>query len=313
MMNERNLIYGCMGLGGSWNKNSLTNEDQKKADNIIETALYAGITHFDHADIYNFGKAEQAFGNYLKRNQSLREKLFIQSKTGIIINGGSLGSSIYNLSQNYISNQVDQILKRLSTDYLDALLLHRPDPLTAMEDIAATIHLLKKSGKVKTFGVSNMSTAQIQLLQSYLEEPLISNQIELNLSQSMLLDLEVWVNRVESPKEVGLGGLLAYSQEHNLSLQAYSPLVKGRYSNEGVKDEKDKITLKLIEELAEKYKSSISGILLAWLWRIPANIQPVIGTTNLKRIQESAAALNVNLSREDWYALWINAKGKKLP
>ncbi len=312
-MNERNLIYGCMGLGGSWNKNSLTNEDQKKADNIIETALYAGITHFDHADIYNFGKAEQAFGNYLKRNQSLREKLFIQSKTGIIINGGSLGSSIYNLSQNYISNQVDQILKRLSTDYLDALLLHRPDPLTAMEDIAATIHLLKKSGKVKTFGVSNMSTAQIQLLQSYLEEPLISNQIELNLSQSMLLDLEVWVNRVESPKEVGLGGLLAYSQEHNLSLQAYSPLVKGRYSNEGVKDEKDKITLKLIEELAEKYKSSISGILLAWLWRIPANIQPVIGTTNLKRIQESAAALNVNLSREDWYALWINAKGKKLP
>ncbi len=312
-MTERKIIYGCMGLGGSWNTNPISIEDQKKADGVIEAALSVGITHFDHADIYTFGKAEQVFGNYLKRNKSLRDKLFIQSKTGIELHAGPLQSSTYNLSSNYMKSQVDIILKRLSTDYLDALLLHRPDPLTSMEEIAETLLQLKKSEKVKSFGVSNMSVAQIQLLQSYLDEPLITNQIRLSLAHSLLLDLEVWVNREESPKEAGLDNLLAYSQKQNFSLQAYSPLAQGIYSKNIFQDEKDKKTAQLIEELAEKYSTSSTGILLAWLWTIPANIEPVIGTTNLKRIKESAEALKVNISREDWYALWINSKGIKLP
>lgn len=310
-MHDRKLIYGCMGLGGSWDSSPLSVKDQKKADSIIEMAHSVGITHFDHADIYTFGKAEQAFGSYLKSHPSLRENLFIQSKTGIILHSGPLQSSTYNLSRDYINSQVDKILNRLSTDYLDALLLHRPDPLTSMEELAETLHILKDSGKVKSFGVSNMSTSQIQLLQSYLNETLITNQIELSLSHSNLLDLEVWVNREESPKETGLGGLLAYSQKHNLSLQAYSPLAQGRYSK--MSSFEDKETVKLIEELAEKYKTTSTGILLAWLWKIPANIHPVIGTTNINRIQESVDAMKVDLTREDWYALWIIAKGIQLP
>lgn len=310
-MSDRKLIYGCMGLGGSWDSSPLSTKDQKKADSIIEMALSAGITHFDHADIYTFGKAEQAFGNFLRNNSSIREKLFIQSKTGIVLHTGPLQSSTYNLSRNYINSQVDKILNRLSTDYLDALLLHRPDPLTSMEELAETLRILKESGKVKSFGVSNMSTSQIQLLQSYLNEPLTTNQIELSLSHSNLLDLEVWVNREESPKEAGLGDLLAYSQKHNLSLQAYSPLAQGRYSK--ISSFEDNETVNLIEELAEKYKTTSTGILLAWIWKIPANIHPVIGTTNLNRIQESVDAMKVDLKREDWYALWIIAKGVKLP
>lgn len=310
-MHNRKIIYGCMGLGGSWDSSPLSLKDQKKADTVIEAALAAGITHFDHADIYTFGKAEQAFGNYLKKNSSLREKLFIQSKTGIVLNAGPLQSSIYNLSRAYVNSQVDKILKRLSVDYLDALLLHRPDPLTSMEELAETLRIVKESGKVKSFGVSNMSTSQIQLLQSHLDEPLSTNQIELSLSQSSLLDLEVWVNREESPKEAGLGGLLAYSQKQNLSLQAYSSLAQGRYGKPS--SLKDKEAAKLINELAEKYETTSSGILLAWLWKIPVNIQPVIGTTNPDRIRESVNAMKIDLSREDWYALWIMAKGVKLP
>lgn len=312
-MNAKKIIYGCMGLGGSWDSSPLSSENQRKADAVIETAIASGITHFDHADIYTFGKAELAFGNYLKRNSSLREKLFIQSKTGIVLNAGPLKSCIYKLSSDYVNAQVDKILKRLSVDYLDALLLHRPDPLTSMEELAQTLIKLKEKGKVKSFGVSNMSTSQIQLLQFYLDEPLITNQIELSLSHSNLLDLEVWVNREESPLHAGMGELLAYSAKNEMSIQAYSPLAQGRYAQNNLSNEKDRKTVLLLQELAEKYKSSSTGILLAWLWRIPSNIQPIIGTTNLNRIQESVEAMKVDLSREEWYSLWITAKGTKLP
>lgn len=182
-----------------------------------------------------------------------------------------------------------------------------------MEDLAKTLHVLKESGKVKRFGVSNMSASQIQLLQSYTNEPLISNQIQLSLAHPFMLDLEVWVNREESPKDAGLTSLLAYSQKNKMSIQAYSPLAQGKYGKTDFTDKKDKNTAKLLVELAEKYNTSISGILLAWLWKIPADIQPIIGTTNLKRIQECAGALTIHLSREEWYALWILAKGYKLP
>lgn len=301
-----------MGLGGSWDSSPLSKQDQKKAESVIESVIENGISHFDHADIYTFGKAEQAFGNYLKRNHSLREKLFIQSKTGIILNASSFGSSIYNLSRNYLLGQVDKILKRLSTDYLDALLIHRPDPLTSMEELAETLTLLKASGKVKTFGVSNMSVSQIKLIQSYLDEPLFSNQVRLGLDHPLLFDLEVWVNREESPKNSGMGDLLAYSAKNKMSIQAYSPLAQGKFSGSDL-SEKDKQTLKLIDELAVKYNTTLTGILLAWIYRIPADIHPIIGTTNLNRIKESVAAMKIELSREDWYALWITSKGYKLP
>lgn len=312
MMNtDKQLIYGCMGLGGSWDTSPLTNKIQKKADEVLEAVIANGITYFDHADIYSLGKAEEAFGNYLKRHQELREKIFIQSKTGIELFVGPFGSSRYNLSKSYVTKQVDAILNRLHTDYLDALLFHRPDPLTPMEELAETIEHLKATGKVRSFGVSNMSTAQISQLQSFLDEPLIGNQIKLSLAHSMLLDLEIWVNRHEAPQQSGLDGLLSYSAQNNLIIQAYSPLAQGLYAKS--EQENDKATRQLLEEMAEKYQSSVSGILLAWLWKIPGNIVPIIGTTNVQRIEVSVKAMQVELSREDWYALWIQAKGVKFP
>ena len=302
-----------MGLGGSWDSLPLSSSDQKKADEVLETAINSGITSFDHADIYTFGKAEKAFGNYLRRHSSLRENLYIQSKTGIELHAGPIKSSRYNLSETYVLKQVDAILDRLSTEYLDALLLHRPDPLTSMEELAETLSLLRATGKVKSFGVSNMSVSQIQSLQHYMKEPLIANQIQLSLKHSLLYDLEVWVNRNESPKDAGLTNLISYSNQNKLSIQAYSPLANGLYSKSSTENETVRQTKVLIDNLAEKYKTGSSGILLAWLWRIPGNIQPIIGTTNLERIQESIAATNIKMTREDWYDLWIVSKGIKLP
>jgi predicted oxidoreductase len=310
-MKDSKLIYGCMGLGGNWDNSPLTAADQQKADEVIQTALEAGIHYFDHADIYTFGKAEEAFGNFLKQNPGLRKNLFIQSKTGIELLAGPLNSSHYNSSEAYIDKQVDAILKRLCIDQLDALLIHRPDPLTSMEDLARTLQNLKQSGRIKAFGVSNMSVSQISLLQTYLDEPLITNQIQLNLNDSQLLDLEVWVNRQESPKSAGLNHLLGYSAKNNLSIQAYSSLAQGKYAK--ASDSKTEETIKMLDKLARKYESSRSGILLAWLWRIPATIQAIIGTTNLNRIKESAQAQNIQLSRKEWYELWITSKGVKLP
>lgn len=312
-MDQRKLIYGCMGLGGSWDKSPITAADQIKADNVIETALELGITHFDHADIYTSGKAEQVFGDFLKNRPSVRENLFIQSKTGIQLHAGPLNSSRYNLSDTYIISQVDGILSRLNAEYLDALLLHRPDPLSSMEEIANTLLKLKKNGKVKSYGVSNMSVSQIQLLQSYLDEPIFTNQIRLSLAHSILFDLEVWVNRYESPKTAGLDQLLAYSAQHKMSIQAYSPLAQGKYATNSEKTGTEKQTAKLLNELAEKYKTSPTAILLAWLWKIPALIHPIIGTTNIDRIKASVEALKIDLSREDWYDLWIISKGTALP
>ncbi len=300
-----------MGLGGNWDNSPLTAADQKKADQVIQTTLEAGIQHFDHADIYTFGKAEEAFGNFLKQNPGLRKDLFIQSKTGIELLAGPLNSNHYNSSEAYIDKQVDAILRRLSINQLDALLIHRPDPLTSMEDLANTLQKLRQSGRIKAFGVSNMSVSQISLLQSYLDEPLITNQIRLNLKHSLLLDLEVGVNREESPKSAGLDHLLDYSIKNNLSIQAYSSLAQGKYAK--ASDTKTNETIKILDKLATKYESSRSGILLAWLWRIPANIQAIIGTTNLQRIQESAQAQNIQLSHKEWYELWITSKGVKLP
>jgi predicted oxidoreductase len=314
-MAQNKLIYGCMGLGGSWDNLPLTLEDEKFAFKVLDTALNAGITHFDHADIYTFGKAEEVFGRFLAKNNALRDKIFIQSKTGIELHAGALNSNRYNLSKEYIISQVDKILGRLKCDYLDALLLHRPDPLTSMKDLSETLKFLKAKGKVLSFGVSNMSVSQIQLLQFYLDDPLITNQIKFSLAHSTLLDLEVWVNRKESPTEAGLNNLLAYSQKNNLSIQAYSPLAQGLYSESKTheRDEKTIKTIAYINQLAEKYQTGTSGILLAWLWRIPANIQAIIGTTNLDRIKQSANSTEIELTNEEWYNLWIYSGGVRLP
>jgi len=303
-----------MGLGGNWDTNVSTANDLLIAEKAIKTALGTGIKIFDHADIYKLGKAETLFGKILQQQPSLREKMIIQSKAGICYHEGVKKSNIYNLSKKYLLQQVDDILSRLQTDYLDVFLLHRPDPLLNAEEIAETFTILKKAGKAKSFGVSNMSIHQIQLIQKYCEEPLVANQVQLSLSHSLLIDSGVLVNRVNATDFNGVEGMLEYAQLNKLAIQAYSPFDGGRFTgNPELASEEDKNTIDLINEIAEKYNTTSAAIVLAWLFKIPGNIQPIIGTTNPQRIKDCEHAVTIELSRTDWYNLWISARGQKIP
>lgn len=302
-----------MGLGGGWDTNPLTDNDILIAEKAIEAALDSGITIFDHADIYKLGKAETLFGRILHKNSSLRTNITLQSKAGIRYR--ELGdSSIYDLSKKYLLQQVDAILKRLQTDYLDIFLLHRPDPLLNPEEIAETFSILKKEGKVKNFGVSNMSLHQIKLIQKYCDEPLVANQIQLSLAHSLVIDAGVLVNTINNVDFNGVEGILEYAQTHDLAIQAYSPLDGGRFTgNFDLATNDDKETVQLVDQLAEKYNTTVEGIVLAWLFKVPGTIQPVIGTVNTERISACKDAVNLELSRVDWYNLWITARGHSIP
>ncbi len=302
-----------MGLGGGWDTNPLTDNDILIAERAIEAALDSGITIFDHADIYKLGKAETLFGKILHKNSSLRTNITLQSKAGIQYR--ELGeSSIYNLSKKYLLQQVDAILKRLQTDYLDIFLLHRPDPLLNPEEIAETFSILKKEGKVKSFGVSNMSLQQIKLIQKYCDEPLVANQIQLSLAHSLVIDAGVLVNTINNVDFNGVEGILEYAQTHDLAIQAYSPLDGGRFTgNLELASNNDKKTIQLVNQLAENYNTAVETIVLAWLFKVPGTIQPVIGTVNPERICACKDAVNLELSRVDWYNLWVTARGESLP
>lgn len=313
-MVKKKLIYGCMGLGGDWNNNPLTNEDFIKAQKAVEAALESGIDYFDHADIYTLGKAEKVFGELLKNNSSLRDKMVLQSKAGICIGAGAGGSNIYDASEPYLTRQVDAILKRLHTDYLDVFMLHRPDPLMNSEEVGATFNSLKKAGKVKRFGVSNMSVSQIKAIQKHCDEPLVANQMQLSLGHSLVIDSGVLVNTINKADYNGVEGLLEYGQAHDMAIQSWGSLDGGRFSgNSSLAANEDKKTIELVNQLSEKYQTTASSIQLAWLFKIPGNVQPIIGSSNPKRILACKDAPNIELSRGDWYDLWITARGEKIP
>lgn len=309
------LIYGCMGLGGDAGKNTITKDEEKQAEDAVFAALEAGIDFFDHADIYAAGKAERAFGLVLKNNPGLRKKILIQSKAGIQLGKGPLGSAHYNLSKEHIVKQVELILERLQTDYLDSFLLHRPDPLLDVDVIAETFQLLKERGFVRNFGVSNMSVSQMKHIQNACKQNLIANQIQLSLGHSLLIDVGANVNTCNLSVNSGMDGLLEYCQANKVAIQTWGTLDQGLYTGKPCEElnEIQKNTTDLVSQLAEKYETTKPAILLAWLFKIPGIIQPIVGTTKPQRILACKDAMKVDLSREDWYGLWITAKGCGLP
>ncbi len=309
------LIYGCMRLGGGWNTNAVTSDDEKNARAAIDGALEIGIDTFDHADIYTFGKAEEVFGRILNNDPGLREKIILQSKTGIHLGQGPKNANTYNFSKEYLLHQVAAITKRLHTDYLDVLLLHRPDSLMNAAEVAETFYVLKHQGLVKHFGVSNMSVHQIQLLQTYWTEPLVANQVQLSLGHSLALDIGVSVNTRMIPYDSGMQGMIEYCQLHDMSVQAWGPLDRGLYTetqNDSLTG-KDLDTARLVAQYAQEHGVTPSAIVLAWLFMIPGTVQPIIGTSNPERIRACNDAATVHLSREEWYRLWITARGENLP
>ncbi|MEU3527339.1 aldo/keto reductase [Streptomyces sp. NPDC038707] len=303
------LLYGCMGLGGGWDTEPYTAADIGRAEAAIEAALAAGITAFDHADIYRHGKAEAVFGEVLARNPGLRERIVLQTKCGIRLpHGGRPGR--YDLRGAGIVRRVEESLVRLRTDVLDVLLLHRPDPLTGPREIAAALDSLHARGLVRQFGVSNMSGPQIAALQAHTDLPLVVNQLEMSLARRDWVEAGVLFNTPDASRNGFAPGTLEWCAAHGVRLQAWGPLARGRFtSGDGTR------TGRLVAELARRKDTTPQTILLWWLLRHPAGIAPVVGTTRPERIAAcaDAARREPDLTHEEWYDLWTTARDAPLP
>ena len=308
------MVYGCMGLCGEWDHDSITIEHGQQANQVIDAALEAGINFFDHADIYKYGKSEQVFGQVLSDRPSLRDDIFIQSKCGIRF-ADENAPARYDFSSDWIIHSAENSLKRLRTEYLDILLLHRPDPLMEPEEVAAAFEQLQSSGKVKHFGVSNMNLHQVKYLQSYLDKPLVINQLEMSLSKLDWLNDGTEVNTSNHSSAHFAPGTLEYCRTHDIQLQAWGCLSQGIFTGRDLSEQPANIqnTAQLITQYAETLNTSREAIVLAWLMRHPAGIQPVIGTTNLERIKACSDASKLEMTREQWYTLYVSARGVNMP
>jgi predicted oxidoreductase len=311
------IIFGCMRIGGSWDPSPISASTLESALRSVKAALDAGFTFFDHADVYCFGKSEQAFGEMLKATPSVRDKIIVQSKCGIRFGGSPRPSdpTRYDFSFEHIMSSVEGSLKRLHTDRLDILLLHRPDPLMEPGEIARAFDQLQKTGKVRYFGVSNFAGYQIDLLKTAVKQPVVANQIQLSLLHSGLIDAGAAVNQ-KTPQFTNPGeGVLEYCRIHQISIQAWSPLDGGKLTGAALtyKDEARALrAAELVKQMSEEKKVSREAIVLAWLLRHPGAIQPIIGTTKPERIRHTPEALEVTLTREEWYTLYTTARGEPM-
>ncbi|MFC4395046.1 aldo/keto reductase [Arthrobacter sedimenti] len=310
------VIYGCMGLGGSWSDEPHGTHHVDQAAAAVQAALDAGITLFDHADIYRSGKSEAVFGEVLAGTPGLRERIRLQTKCGIRLNERGLQTH-YDLSRDAILERVNGSLQRLRTDYVDVLLLHRPDPLADPAEVASAVGQLIAEGKVRQLGVSNMSAAQIEVLQDKLETPVVANQLEMSLLKRAWLESQVLVNHPEHLDYSFPHGTVEYCTRNNITLQAYGSLAKGVFT--GAEQESptsaEAATAELVAQLAGEYGTSGEAVLLGWLMKHPAGIAPVIGTVNPDRIRACGDAARVAgaLTRPDWYKLWVTARGSNIP
>ena len=311
------LCAGCMGLGGGWGRDTvLTAEHEAEARAFIDAALENGIDFFDHANIYAFGRTEEVFGRILHERPALRDRIVIQSKCGIRWKDDPAGSpQRFDFSAEHILRSVEASLARLRTDRLDILLLHRPDVLWEGEEIARAFDTLKRAGKVRYFGVSNHNRYQMEYLQSFLPDPLVANQLEMSLLHHGFAEVDVSFNQAAPGYPDGWEGVKEYSRLNGVSLQAWSPLARGVLSGKSAADQAATVrdTAALVARMAKERGLPAEAIVVAWLLRHPARIVPVLGTTKPQRIKACARATEVELGREEWYALFAAARGKAMP
>ncbi|WP_413301814.1 aldo/keto reductase [Bacillus sp. 1P10SD] len=277
-----------------------------EAENLIRTAMDEGINFFDHADIYGKGKSEEIFSEAIKMNPSIREKMIIQSKCGI-------RSGFFDFSKEYIITSVDGILKRLNTEYLDILLLHRPDPLMEPSEVAEAFEELYTNGKVKYFGVSNHNPAQIELLQKYIPYKLVVNQLQFSIAHTPMIDSGIALNMNIDQSINRDSSVLEYCRLHDITMQAWSPYQHGFFEGSFLGDvEKYPELNQVIDTIAEKYGVTNTAIATAWITRHPANIQVVLGTTKVRRLQDACKGSDIRLTREEWYSIY-KAAGNIVP
>lgn len=279
---------------------------QQEADDFLLDAIHSGINFFDSADIYGGGKSEEIFGNFLHNHPEVRKDIVIQSKASIV------PGKAYDCSKEYIISAVKGILERLQAEYLDIFLLHRPDALMDYEEVAQAFDYLYESGLVKYFGVSNQTCGQMALLKKYCKQPIIINQLQLSIVHSNMIDRGIFQNMKADEAIDRDGDVLSYCMLNDILIQAWSPIQASWEDGTFINNPKYAKLNKVLEELSKKYNTNKSAIALAWILRHPAHIQPIIGTTSKQHLHESLEALQVQLTREEWYALYMSA-GKMLP
>jgi len=309
-LNVSQIGYGAMSIGGSWDDMPLAESTRKAAMVVLRAALDAGINFFDHADIYCNGKSEEAFAQLWKDAPHLRQEIHLQSKCGIRFGPPHR----FDFSYEHIMASVEGSLSRLRTDYLDVLLLHRPDPLVEPEEVARAFEELKRAGKVRWFGVSNHTAAQMDLLRKYLNQPIVTNQVEFNLVHTQMLDEGIVFNQNTS-RITRNEGVMEYCRLHSITLQAWAPLATGRLvgkprPTDGAHVEE---TADLVAQMASEKGVRPEAILIAWILRHPAHIQPLPGTTDPDRLLACCEGEHVSLTREEWYRLFVAGRGEALP
>ena len=293
------IILGCM---------RMPNLSVKKAESVISTSLGLGINFFDHATCYGNGEAETRFGDAFSNIGIKREDIFIQSKCGLCFDRNE-----FDWTREDILTSVDAILKRLKTDYLDSLLLHRPDLIFEPEQVAEAFDILFTSGKVRHFGVSNVPALQMELLRKYVKQPLVFNQLQFSLEQSQLIDQALYVNNLTTERSIDRdNGTLDYCRLNDITIQAWSPLQKGFFKGCFVDDPELPELNKALGEVADKYGVSKTAIAIAWILRHPAKMQAIVGTMNVEHLRDIASASSVELTHNEWYKLYL-ASGKMLP
>lgn len=279
--------------------------DKKEAERFVHTALENGANFFDHADFYGGGTCEEIFADAIRMNDDIRESIILQSKCGI-------RKGMYDFSKEHILSSVDGILKRLKTDYLDILLLHRPDALAEPDEVADAFDKLESSGKVRHFGVSNHNPMQIQLLKKSVKQPIITNQLQLSVTNATMISSGINVNMENASAVNRDDSVLDFCRLHDITIQPWSPFQYGFFEGVFLGNEKFPELNRKIDDIAEKYEVRNTTIALAWLLRHPANMQPVIGTMNLSRLKDCIKASDIRLTREEWYEIY-RAAGNVLP
>lgn len=295
-----NIILGLM---------RIADLDDAEIRTLVGGARDLGVTYFDHAPVYGaeMHGCEARFGDAMRLTGTERAAVTLQSKVGI-------APGYFDFSRAHILESVDRSLAALRTDYLDTLLLHRPDTLVEPEEVAAAFDELHSAGKVRYFGVSNHTPGQIELLRRYVRQPLSLNQVQLSITHAPLIASGIAANMAGLEQSISRdNGLLDYSRVHDMTLQAWSPFQKGFFDGTFLGDRENFGPLNtVLDELAEKYGVTPTGIATAWITRHPAAMQVVLGTTRLSRVAEAVAGSDLPLTRPEWYRLFTSA-GHTLP
>ena len=295
---------------GIMRMNKLTVDEAVK---VLETAHETGINYIDSADVYGHGKSEEIFGEALQKSSLKRDDFYIQSKTGIYENPElDYKTTRYDFSKKYLINAVDGILSRMRIDYLDSLLLHRPDALMDPAEIAAAFDELQRDGKVRHFGVSNFNPMQVDLLQSGVSQRLLINQLQLSVMHTGPIDFNIHTNMTDERSIDHDRGVLDYSRLHNMTVQAWSPFQYGQIEGNFIGNPKFPEVNDALQKVADQKGVSKNAVAAAWILRHPANTQVIIGTMTPAHIIDSAKGADISLTAQEWYDIYL-AAGNDLP